>query len=651
MSHVQDRLQHLENLVLSFAQQKRLEDQQGVSPGSASFSHSNSEHGPPNVGTLAEKETTPLPHPGRLVVKDDGISYIDGAHWRAILDEINEMKASMEDTEEDTETIEYGSSESSYPQLLFGIHEIPSKDELLADLPPRSVADYLISRVLEIDEPSIALIHIPTFLKQYYAFWLKLDDVSIPWLGFFFSVLGIAASSYMRYQRPLPDHFGNLKDARDLYLKRTAQCIVLSNYTVPGRYKVETLMLYTWGELFRNADAQVGLSFLIGITYSSLGRRNEATVLVSPLPNGHHDSVPNLHENAMHLPPSRPETERTPASYIRAKGRIMYVFGQISDLAYSHHEPVPYGKVLELDKKLDEAHDLMPPFFQIRPLEMSIGDRVETITRRFSLDILYQKARWVLHRRYLADVGSDPRYDYSRYVCINAAKQVLRHQVVLYHESQPGGRLYGDIHVTSSLQTNDYLAAAMIICVEVSQNREQHGYPGDKVSREELLSILEKSHNIFKDQRDQSTDAQRGCDALAIMLSRVKAGRHGASNCQTATLSNGRTSLDPSYSHSQDSPTDIRLLAETPIHDGPQSSGTNQLDSVTLASSATEVTLPQTRSISSAGLGVIEDMLNTPSNIDWQLWELRMQGFDTVTPNNLTYSDMMSWTGINEFDS
>lgn len=67
------------------------------------------------------------------------------------------MKASMEDTEEDTETIEYGSSESSYPQLLFGIHEIPSKDELLADLPPRSVADYLISRVLEIDEPSIGM--------------------------------------------------------------------------------------------------------------------------------------------------------------------------------------------------------------------------------------------------------------------------------------------------------------------------------------------------------------------------------------------------------------------------------------------------------------------------------------------------------------
>lgn len=462
----------------------------------------------------------------------------------------------------------------------------------------------------------------------------------------------------MRYQRPLPDHFGNLKDARDLYLKRTAQCIVLSNYTVPGRYKVETLMLYTWGELFRNADAQVGLSFLIGITvrlamrmgyhrdskhYPSIPalegemRRRSWCLLCQmdtmiPFQVGlprtiqpwqydtelpHNLLNEDLHENAMHLPPSRPETERTPASYIRAKGRIMYVFGQISDLAYSHHEPVPYGKVLELDKKLDEAHDLMPPFFQIRPLEMSIGDRVETITRRFSLDILYQKARWVLHRRYLADVGSDPRYDYSRYVCINAAKQVLRHQVVLYHESQPGGRLYGDIHVTSSLQTNDYLAAAMIICVEVSQNREQHGYPGDKVSREELLSILEKSHNIFKDQRDQSTDAQRGCDALAIMLSRVKAGRHGASNCQTATLSNGRTSLDPSYSHSQDSPTDIRLLAETPIHDGPQSSGTNQLDSVTLASSATEVTLPQTRSISSAGLGVIEDMLNTPSNIDW----------------------------------
>lgn len=95
---MQDRLQHLENLVLSFAQQKRLEeDQQGVSPGSASLSHSSSEQdhsnhsgiGPPKTGSLAEKETTPLPRPGRLVVKDDGISYIDGAHWRAILDEVS----------------------------------------------------------------------------------------------------------------------------------------------------------------------------------------------------------------------------------------------------------------------------------------------------------------------------------------------------------------------------------------------------------------------------------------------------------------------------------------------------------------------------------------------------------------------------------
>lgn len=423
-------------------------------------------------------------------------------------------------------------------------------------------------------------------------------------------------------------------------------------------------MLYTWGELFRNADAQVGLSFLIGITvrlamrmgyhrdskhYSSIPAlegemRRRSWCLLCQMdtmisfqvglprmiqPWQYDTELPHnllnedFHEKSTHLPPSRPETERTPASYTRAKARIMRVFGQISDLAYSHHEPVPYGKVLELDKNLDEAHDLMPPFFQMRPLEMSIGDSVETITRRFSLDILYQKARWVLHRRYLADVGSNPRHDYSRYVCVNAAKQVLQHQVVLYHENQPGGRLYDDIHVTNSLQTNDYLAAAMIICLEVSQNREHHGYPGDKVSREELLSILEKSHNIFKDQRNQSTDAQRGCDALEIMLNRVKAYRHdasnGVSNGQTATLPNGQTSLAPSYSHShiQGSATDIRLLAETPIHDGSQSSGTNQLDSLTLASSATEVTLPQTRSVSSAGLGVIEDMLNTPSNIDW----------------------------------
>lgn len=54
-------------------------------------------------------------------------------------------------------------------------------------------------------------------------------------------------------------------------------------------------------------------------------------------------------ENTKKLPQSRPETELTPLCYTIAKGRIMSIFGRISDLAYSR-EPVTYEQTLEIDR-------------------------------------------------------------------------------------------------------------------------------------------------------------------------------------------------------------------------------------------------------------------------------------------------------------
>jgi hypothetical protein len=45
--------------------------------------------------------------------------------------------------------------DSSRPSLLFGFGTPPSKDELLADIPPRPVADRLIARFLNSGDPSL----------------------------------------------------------------------------------------------------------------------------------------------------------------------------------------------------------------------------------------------------------------------------------------------------------------------------------------------------------------------------------------------------------------------------------------------------------------------------------------------------------------
>lgn len=77
--------------------------------------------------------------------------------------------------------------DSSRPSLLFGLGKPPSKEELLADIPPRPVADRLIARFLNSGDPSLGkclclereglsrvlmeyflavIIHFPTFQKE-----------------------------------------------------------------------------------------------------------------------------------------------------------------------------------------------------------------------------------------------------------------------------------------------------------------------------------------------------------------------------------------------------------------------------------------------------------------------------------------------------
>lgn len=163
-------------------------------------------------------------------------------------------------------------------------------------------------------------------------------------------------------------------------------------------------------------------------------------------------------------------------------------------------------------------------------MEQSITDPSDLILKRFTLEILYQKCRCVLHRRYLAEFHDNMRYAYSRWVCMTAAKQILQHQAVLHYESQPGGQLYRERRFPNSIQNTDYLLAAMIICLELSRGRPTEPQTNSQSNdmrviikgREDLLAVLETTHRIFKDMRRRSADAQKAYAAMSIMLRRVK---------------------------------------------------------------------------------------------------------------------------------
>ncbi|RAH44068.1 putative C6 transcription factor [Aspergillus brunneoviolaceus CBS 621.78] len=694
-THVQDRLQHLENLILSLTQQKMLEQptetngdgagtgQEEVNfaaleltnAGEAPFANSTRIH-TDDTGTdesqrisgvgLASRphpltpEESPSDPPGKLVAQEAGTRYVDGAHWRAVLEEISEVREYLREQEvhSDDELAQQDEKSVTAPTLLLGLHKPLRKEELLAQIPPRPVTDRLVAQWLNCKEPVIGITHIPTFQKeqQYNKFWDRPHEVSLPWLALLSACIAMALAFNQRSGDPTPLSPQDPAEAQNSFRKLTAQCLVQSNYTAPARYKVEALFLYTMSEFLRSDDAQVGVSFLLGITirlairagyhrdpkhfpdmsaFDGEMRRRVWTILRQldtlisfqvgvprTIQDWQHDvelprniSDEDFDESTEELPPSRPDKIFTLVSYTRAKSRIMTIFGKISDLAYSR-EPVTYEVTQALDRQLDEAHDQVPSTFKMRPVNQCIADPSDLIFRRYTLELLYLKARCVLHRRYLGEDHNNLRYAYSRWVCMSSSKDILRHQADIHHETQPGGLLYRDRLFPNALQYADYLLAAMIICLELSHQRTGTpplgGGTNDDLAvvvrgQEELLSALEMSHEIFDKMRRRSADAQLGYAAMTIMLRWVKQQRSGQEDQQQQQ--------QPSIS------------AYPPAYGSWQLEGANSLD-------AQDFQPMDGVTPGYASLDVIGDMLDMPTNMDWRLWDLQIQGVERPNPGS-----------------
>jgi hypothetical protein len=350
-------------------------------------------------------------------------------------------------------------------------------------------------------------------------------------------------------------------------------------------------------------------------------------------------------ENTMELPPSRPESVRTPATYVISKSRIMSVFGRVCDLAFSR-KPALYEEVLELDRRLEEAHESIASSLRMRPMDQSITDDPNLIMRRYTLDVLYQKARLVLHRKYLTEVHSDVRHSYSRWVCVHAAREILRHQSDLFHESQGGGRLAKHRWFFTSLQNHDFVLAAMIICLELSKNKpsepqtRKHGFGFSVVleGRDGLLKALEISRDIWETNLRHSVEARNAFHALTIMLKKAQNEDQDAIDARDTTLQSGHDHLtsssgslhvssddisigesasttglgaaphNPTASRDSDSSHSLRVIPTPPTSIGSGSINTSNNGSIPM---------PQSQTPPPTALGMIETMIDAPSNFDW----------------------------------
>ena len=531
---------------------------------------------------------------GRISLENHETSYVGSAHWTAILDSITELKDRFEDDGDDRDLINpYTETEElppiERPILLFGSNKNVSKLEILSSIPSRPIVDRLISGYFGAMDMTPVIVHGPSFLREYEKFWGNPLAMPVMWVGMLFAMMCLATQfqSFLVNEPKGMEHYPpptqDVQHRVRLYQEKTVQCLVLGKYTKSVPYTIQTLLLYFSTEHFQSEDTEIGTWILLGIVVRIAMRmgyhrdachspsispfqgemRRRAWAILAQLdllastqiglprmikesqtdtaePRNLNDD--DFDEDIDALPASRPDTDLTPMLYVIVKNRIMSVFGMISDLT-SSKGAISYAEVMRLDKVLHEARDAIPTGLQMRPIAKSLLDNPNAVMRRIYLALVFNKARCILHRKYLVAAHSNHLYSYSRQSCIDAALQMLELQSTLNQETHPGGRLYHDKWKVSSLVNHDFLLATTILCLDLDHDMTmqpsiQRSKPTKESSkRDSIIQALHESYRIWLQSSRSSREARKAAEALRIVL-----GKGGSVNLTNMNSDSGKPS-------------------------------------------------------------------------------------------------------------
>ncbi|KAF2172348.1 hypothetical protein M409DRAFT_17583 [Zasmidium cellare ATCC 36951] len=599
--------------------------------------------------------------------------------------------------------------------FLIGSSNFVSREQLISSVPEKRVADRLLSLWFNSPDPFKPIIHAPTFQDEYRRFWRNPQETPTMWLGLLYAILSLAASFGLRDSDPTSAAAQAILADVNEYHTLCGSAAVMADFTKPKQYTIECLILYSAG--LRSNDAFVNVWLMIGLivrlalrmgyhrdpasypaisTFDGEMRRrvwaiiSMIDVLISfqlGLPSmvrtlqSDTQSPRNLLDrdfnvNTKVLPPSRGIDELTPSSYTRAKLRITRIFADASELSHATIPP-SHEEMMELDRKLEEARAHIPPLLQMPDISELVTDPAEQLMCRFNLDLLYLKVKMVLHRRYmekpfaqLSPHEQQMGIGISRKACTSCALRVLQHHHTIYTASQPGGQLESVKWYMGSISTHDFLLAAMIICLELSQQISPDSAvmnPGGRLcpQRAAMMDALEKSQKIWSDAskrkrrpnqfvaKDEHArgehmfdETEKASRAMAVMLEKVKARFPQQANALAQFQED---------TPSQMAFTNEELGIPTPMHtstgERPQFGGmvsyhqwdnmTGVPDGLTLNNNAYAANTGSTNGATSLSqsnsndtspeqdgslpdFSMIGDMLDMPGNIDWDMFDQGM---------------------------
>ncbi|MCJ1380892.1 hypothetical protein MMC17_004001 [Xylographa soralifera] len=518
---------------------------------------------------------------GSIRNQESGVSYVSSAHWAAVLDSIAELRDHFEQEDEFhpliSDNVQLQANFPS-PQLLYSgcsIHITPAS--ILESLPARPVVDRLVSRYFNVLDMTSGVPHSGKFLREYEEFWQCPQAVPIMWVGLLFSMMCLSTQFQQLFLAPAntlfasgcspqPSQTPESHTAVDILREKIIQCLILGHWTNGGPYVLETLILYFMVEVFPSKDTEAGIRVLVGNIVQiaiHMGYHRDAKHFpnISPfagemrrriwalivqldfsistqmgLPRLIHESQTDVaeprnlvdsdfNEHTAKLPPSRPESEVTPTLYTLAKLRLLSVGVKVAEVA-TEPRPYSYAYVLKLDKQIDETRDALPPSLKWGGLASSLNVPSQVIIQRIWLEVIVQRLKIILHKKFLVASRNQQQYAYSRSVCRTAAMKILELQHLVDEETQLDGRLYQSRWRVSSSFIHDFLLATSILCFYLQIHTEDQGQHHDSLGDveaapaeiEKIRQLLGASQVIWLRESDTSREARKAAAALRCVL-------------------------------------------------------------------------------------------------------------------------------------
>ncbi len=389
--------------------------------------------------------------------------------------------------------------------------------------------------------------------------------------------------SYIEGVEEPPEWAGRTKDMAEIYRQRTVQALVLSDYTRVRAHTLESIILYLHGEYTFRGENDVGLWLIIGMLVRlamragyhrdgaqfkeiepfavEMRRRVWLFIRQSDILFSSQLALPsmikskdcdtefplNIYEESFSpssasLPSSLPEDTITSVSFIRAKGRLALLLGEIIDETQGlSARMISYTTILAHDAALRSAADAITEGYRVKPLEECANDPPELILTRYYLDTMVAKITCVLHRRYVSLGNQVQRYAPSRIRGVNAGMRLLWLQDTIKHESKEGGRLASVKHrIMTGIQRSDFVLGAMIVCLDLAflpkKNKALSSgmsatttSPGStvpgadelKYTRTEMMEALLGGIRIWEEESSISVEAYKAVGTLRVMIDKI----------------------------------------------------------------------------------------------------------------------------------